>query len=154
MGDPAGSSSGSRSNDPMQQMQQMLALMQQQQQQMQLQQQQQMVQQQQKQARQEAERIEGLAVNALQAVEHELKQFKGQNVLAFIRLYEGKMVFHGVPQHAWSRFFSRLSMQALHERIGDLYRKDADWTAFKKALREEFFLEDTGLVTKIGRAHV
>lgn len=50
-----------------------------------------------------------------------------------------------MPTHRMSQYFVWLVTSALTTHINEIYRVRPSWAAFKKALKEEYSLEDLGM---------
>ncbi|MCO5589359.1 hypothetical protein L7F22_043326 [Adiantum nelumboides] len=87
---------------------------------------------------------------AHQAVTDKLQQFKGRDISKFCRLYEQLMEDNGIQdQEVVDDGFHLIVIPRLRARIKELQaHQGADWQEFKKALKEEYFLEGSQRVTK------
>ncbi|MCO5563958.1 hypothetical protein L7F22_017610 [Adiantum nelumboides] len=86
---------------------------------------------------------------ARQAVIAKLQRFEGRDISKFCMLYEQSMEDIGIEDHHAVDEFHLIVVPELRFRITELQaQQGADWQEFKKALKEEYFLEDSQRVKK------
>lgn len=95
------------------------------------------------------EKKEVLATKALQAIVSKIDQFDGRNVSKYLRFYTREMELSKVPEKEMIASFELAAMPELREQIKKLMERHGDtWEAFGRALKDEYFMEDTERVTK------
>ncbi|MCO5612338.1 hypothetical protein L7F22_066605 [Adiantum nelumboides] len=93
--------------------------------------------------------MEELIRCARKVVINKLDFFEGKNISKFCKIYEQVMEDHGINECSSIENFVYITVSELRARITDIQgRHRVTWTNFKKALKEEFFLEDKDRVTK------
>ncbi|MCO5566656.1 hypothetical protein L7F22_020334 [Adiantum nelumboides] len=77
------------------------------------------------------------------------QRFEGRDISKFCRLYEQSMEDNGIQDREAVDGFHLIVVPELRIRIVELQTQlGIDWPEFKKALKEEYFLEDSQPVTK------
>ncbi|MCO5565011.1 hypothetical protein L7F22_055663 [Adiantum nelumboides] len=72
------------------------------------------------------------------------QRFEGPNISKFLRLYEKSMEDNGIQVCDAVNGFHLIVVPELRTRITELQaQQGADWQELKKALKEEYFLEDS-----------
>ncbi|MCO5594304.1 hypothetical protein L7F22_048333 [Adiantum nelumboides] len=86
---------------------------------------------------------------ARQAVTDKLQRFEGRDISKFWRLYEQSMEDNEIQDREAVDGFHLVVVLQLRTQIVELQTQlGTDWLKFKKALKEEYFLEDSQRVTK------
>ncbi|MCO5577359.1 hypothetical protein L7F22_031188 [Adiantum nelumboides] len=87
---------------------------------------------------------------ARQAVTDKLQRFEGRDISKFCRLYEQSMEDNGIQDRKAVDGFHLIVVLEIRTRIVELQTQQGTdcWPKFKKALMEEYFLEDSQRVTK------
>ncbi|MCO5554734.1 hypothetical protein L7F22_008268 [Adiantum nelumboides] len=86
---------------------------------------------------------------ALQVVTDKLQRFEGRDISKFCRLYEQSMEDNGIQDCEAVDGFHLIVVPELRARLVELQAQQGiDWPELKKALKEEYFLEDSQRVTK------
>ncbi|MCO5593678.1 hypothetical protein L7F22_047695 [Adiantum nelumboides] len=86
---------------------------------------------------------------ARQAITDKLQRFEGCDISKFCRLYEQSMEDNGIHDREAIGGFHLIVVPELRTQIVKLQtQQGTDWLEFKKALKEEYFLEDSQCVTK------
>ncbi|MCO5599636.1 hypothetical protein L7F22_053742 [Adiantum nelumboides] len=86
---------------------------------------------------------------ARQTITDKLQRFEGRDISKFCNLYEQSMEDNGVQDREVVDGFHLIVVPELRTRIVELQTQlGTDWPEFKKALKEEYFLEDSQCVTK------
>ncbi|KAI5066560.1 hypothetical protein GOP47_0019184 [Adiantum capillus-veneris] len=94
---------------------------------------------------QQSERIR----QARYTVTEKLQRFEGRDISKFCTAYEQSMEDYGVNDHESVEGFHLITAPELRARIEEIWvTHGANWQEFKKALQEEYFLEDSQRVTK------
>ncbi|MCO5606700.1 hypothetical protein L7F22_060889 [Adiantum nelumboides] len=84
-----------------------------------------------------------------QGITDKLQRFEGRDISKFCKLYEQSMEDNGIQDHEAVDGFYLIVMHELRTQILELQTQvGTDWPEFKKAFKEEYFLEDTQHVTK------
>ncbi|MCO5556002.1 hypothetical protein L7F22_009546 [Adiantum nelumboides] len=87
---------------------------------------------------------------ARKVVTDKLDRFEGNEISKFCKIYEQAMQDHGITKRNSIENIVYITVSELRAWITDSQaRHGVIWTNFKKALKEEFFLEDKDWVTKI-----
>ncbi|MCO5590597.1 hypothetical protein L7F22_044568 [Adiantum nelumboides] len=86
---------------------------------------------------------------ARQVVTDKLQRFEGRDISKLCRLYEQAMEDNGIQDREAVDGFHLIVVPELRTRIVELQtQQGTDWPKFKKALKEEYFLEDSQRLTK------
>ncbi|MCO5604092.1 hypothetical protein L7F22_058250 [Adiantum nelumboides] len=86
---------------------------------------------------------------AHQTVTNKLQRFEGLDISKFCRVYEQAMEDNGIQDWESVDGFHLIVMLELKAQIPEIQaHQGAEWQDFKKALKEEYFLEDSQRVTK------
>ncbi|MCO5598057.1 hypothetical protein L7F22_052147 [Adiantum nelumboides] len=86
---------------------------------------------------------------ARQAVTDKLQRFEGRDISKFCRLYEQSIEDNEIQDHEAIDGFHLIVVLELKAQIVELQaQQGTDWPEFEKALKEEYFLEDSQCVTK------
>ncbi|MCO5598431.1 hypothetical protein L7F22_052526 [Adiantum nelumboides] len=81
---------------------------------------------------------------ARQIVTDKLQRYEGRNVSKFHRVYEQAMEDNGIQDREVVDGFHLIVVPELNSQIAELQdHQGAKWQDFKKALKEEYFLEDS-----------
>ena len=102
------------------------------------------------QQQQAAERREVSTTNALHSIVNKMDQFKGKDVSKYLKKYEKEMEINRVTAAAdMLANFELVVVPEIRAHIRDIRRDHGDdWGAFSKALKQEYFMEDSERVTK------
>ncbi|MCO5552642.1 hypothetical protein L7F22_006158 [Adiantum nelumboides] len=86
---------------------------------------------------------------ARQAITDKLQRFEGRDISKFCRLYKQSMEDNGIQDREAVEGFHLIVVPELRTQIVELQTQHGtNWSKFKKALKEEYFLEDSQQVTK------
>ncbi|MCO5550856.1 hypothetical protein L7F22_004350 [Adiantum nelumboides] len=81
---------------------------------------------------------------ARQIVTDKLQRFEGRDISKFCRVYEQAMEDNGIQDQEAVDGFHLIVVPELRARIAEIQaHQGAEWQDFKKALKEEYFLEDS-----------
>ncbi|KAL2635357.1 hypothetical protein R1flu_006836 [Riccia fluitans] len=101
------------------------------------------------QQQQSTERREILATRALHAVLENLDQFDGQDISKYLRIYKKEMKLNRILEKEMVQTFELAVVPEIKEHVNGLIEHfNDDWEVFSKAMKEEYFLEDSDRVTK------
>ncbi|KAL2631463.1 hypothetical protein R1flu_016149 [Riccia fluitans] len=101
------------------------------------------------QQQQSTERKEMLAIKALHAVVEKLDQFDGRDISKYLRTYKKKMELNRVLEKEMIQTFELALIPEIREHVKGLIEHfNEDWEVFSRAMKEEYFLEDSDRVTK------
>ncbi|MCO5559840.1 hypothetical protein L7F22_013444 [Adiantum nelumboides] len=98
------------------------------------------------QQQQAAERREVSMTKALHSIVNKMDQFKGKDVSKYLRQYEKDMELNRVPAADMLASFELVVVPEIRAEIREDHGDD--WGAFSKALKQEYFMEDSERVTK------
>ncbi|MCO5565062.1 hypothetical protein L7F22_018733 [Adiantum nelumboides] len=86
---------------------------------------------------------------ARQVVNDKLQRFEGSDISKFCRLYDRSMEDNGIQHYEVVEEFHLIVVCELKTRIAKLQaQQGGDWQEFKKALKEEYFLEVSQQIMK------
>ncbi|MCO5548541.1 hypothetical protein L7F22_002001 [Adiantum nelumboides] len=101
------------------------------------------------QQQQAVERREVSTTNALHSIVNKMDQFKRKDVSKYLRQYEKDMDLNRVPAAADMLASFELVVPEIRAHTREIRGDHGnDWGAFSKALKQEYFLEDSKRVTK------
>ncbi|MCO5547034.1 hypothetical protein L7F22_000475 [Adiantum nelumboides] len=93
--------------------------------------------------------MQGWLKQARQTVTDKLHRFEGRDISKFCRAYEQAMEDNGIQNWEAVDGFHLIVVPKLKAQIAKIQaHQGAEWQYFKKALKEEYFLEDSQRVTK------
>ncbi|MCO5572150.1 hypothetical protein L7F22_025901 [Adiantum nelumboides] len=93
--------------------------------------------------------MQGRLRQACQTVTNKLQRFEGRDISKFCRVYEQAMENNGIQDREAVDGFHLIVVPELRARIAQIQaHQGAEWQDFKKAVKEEYFLEDSQRVTK------
>ncbi|MCO5557896.1 hypothetical protein L7F22_011468 [Adiantum nelumboides] len=86
---------------------------------------------------------------ARQTVTNKLQRFQGRDISKFCKVYEQVMEDNGIQDQEAINGFHLIVVPELRARIIEIQaQQGVEWEDFKKAMKEEYFLEDFQRVTK------
>ena len=98
---------------------------------------------------QNVERMEESITKALQLVVNKVDQFKGRDVSKYIKTYQREMELNRVSEQQMVENFERVVVPEIKARVQEIHEAyTGNWEEFKKALKEEYFMEDLEQVMK------
>ena len=98
---------------------------------------------------QNMERMEESITKAIQSVVNKVDQFEGRDVSKYIKTYQREMELNRVSERQMVENFERVVVPEIKARVQEIQEVyTGNWEEFKKALKEEYFMEDLERVTK------
>ncbi|MCO5569116.1 hypothetical protein L7F22_041219 [Adiantum nelumboides] len=97
------------------------------------------------------DRREVSTTNALHSIVNKMDQFKGKHVFKYLCQYEKDMELNTVPAATADTLasFELVVVPEIRAHIGEIRGDHGDdWGAFSKALKQEYFMEDSECITK------